>query len=141
MQADFGDLLLRFEVILKDHSSVSGHPIGPPTTFFGQGLDEALLFKSLDGPIERARLKLHTRKPLNILHKCVTVLGSVREARQNQRCWTGVMSEFAERRFHAKRRYYVNRYNGKCMKSRIAPEVQTPLLELIRNSAAAVLVY
>ena len=102
MQADFRDLLLSFEVILKDNSSVSGHPIGPPTTFFGQRLDEALLFKSLDSPVERARLKLHTRKGIDILHERVTVLGPVREAREDQRCWTGVMSEFTKRYIHVR---------------------------------------
>lgn len=94
MQPDFRDLLLSFEVILKDNSSVSGHPIGPPTTIFGQRLDEALLFKSLDSPVERARLEPDTGKGLDVLGQRVAVLGPVREARQNQRCWTGVMSEF-----------------------------------------------
>ena len=41
-----------FEVIAKDDRSVGGHPIGPAPAFFGQWLDEALLFKSLYGAVE-----------------------------------------------------------------------------------------
>lgn len=102
MQADFRDLLLSFEVILKDNSSVSSHPIRPPTTFLGQRLDEALLFKSLDSPVERARLKLHTGKGLDILHQRVTVLWPVGKTREDQCCWTGVMSKFTKRCFHVR---------------------------------------
>ena len=44
----------------------------------------ALLFKSLDSPVERARLKLHARKRLDILHQRVAVFRSVGEAREDQ---------------------------------------------------------
>ena len=58
---------------------MSGHSVRPAATFLGQRLDETLLFKSFDGPVERARLEAHTSKGLDVLCQRVTVLRPARE--------------------------------------------------------------
>ena len=88
-------MLLRFEMFFKNGGAMSGHPVRPPATFLGQRLDETLLFKSFDGPIERARLEAHTGKGLDVLCQRVTVLGPARERRQDQSCGTGIVPKIA----------------------------------------------
>ena len=84
-QADLGDAGLRGQVRLERGRPGGGEPVGPPTVFGFERLDQALRLKPGERLVEGAGREAHSGEPLDVLGERVPVLGAVGQARQDQR--------------------------------------------------------
>jgi hypothetical protein len=79
------------ETLAKDTDSFGGDAVRLPTFFWRQWLDQLLLLKPSDSPVEGPRTEPGAAEKNNILDHCVTVLGTTRQTREDEQRRIGIL--------------------------------------------------